>query len=174
MKIEYYANVDTLELQECVVKDELYVQFLRVDGTVDQEEYPCRLWDVFESKEEAEQRLAEFKKAYVHTFKRRPDVPIEIIHAYESKLRNIEAEIEEALSGYENFDGIDFCWLGWERGIQIRGYHKQIEGFPYGNKVVVNRTCSNAYEGVRKFIAMWKKVDKPSKIASKKRLLMVV
>lgn len=90
------------------------------------------------------------KKSYLHPEK----YPCE----YKDMLEAIHISIVAALDGYENFDGINFCDVGAD-GIQIRGQHKQVKGYSFGEQVTIKYDFSNSAEAVDEFIAMWKTHD---------------
>jgi hypothetical protein len=70
----------------------------------------------------------------------------------------IEQSITEKLNDYPNFDGIDFSDVS-AGGIQIRGFHKEIQGYTFGNQVTVKYDFTNVEECIQIFINMWKKYD---------------
>lgn len=73
------------------------------------------------------------------------------------------AEINTALKDYPNFDGVDFCDVG-ANGIQIRGHHKQVKRYTYGNQLTIKEDLSNIIEVTEEFIDMWKQLDIPEKV----------
>ena len=75
-----------------------------------------------------------------------------------AKLLYAHDKICGQLSDYSNFDGIDFCDVG-AGGIQIRGHHKQVEKYCFGEQVTIKYDFSNLTEAINEFIAMWKAHD---------------
>lgn len=90
------------------------------------------------------------KKSYLHPER----------YPFDSKdtLEAIHMSIVTALDSFENFDGIDFCDVG-AGGIQIRGHHKQVEKYCFGEQVTIKYDFSNLIEAINEFIAMWKAHD---------------
>lgn len=82
------------------------------------------------------------------------------------------AEINTALKDYPNFDGVDFCDVG-AGGIQIRGHHKQIEGYTYGSQPTIKEDLSDITEKTQEFIDMWKAEDTPTKVSKFKEFISI-
>lgn len=96
---------------------------------------------VFFSVEDAENACVEYKGRF-ESFKKVPYLSHEFIEKHYKELKTIEDLIYKLLSGFENFDGIDFCDVG-AGGIQIRLFHKQIKGYSYGAQITLNYDFSN-------------------------------
>ena len=86
------------------------------------------------------------------------------------KLKKAAKKINKALSDYPNFDGIDFCDVG-ANGIQIRGHHKQIEKYTYGNQPTIKYDFSNIESATQEFIEDWEKIDNPENIKGFKKFI---
>lgn len=82
---------------------------------------------------------------------------------YKNELIYIENAIKEKLKDYPNFKGIDFCNVG-AGGIQIRGYHKDINSYTYGDQITIKYDFSNYLECINEFVEMWTAYDTPEKI----------
>lgn len=98
-----------------------------------------------------------------NNFQRKPFLRDDMLNEHYDKLINIESQINEQLVDFEYFDGIDFCDVG-ARGIQVRGFHKEIKGYSYGNQITIEYDFSNCDEIVELFVSMWKSEDTPEKI----------
>lgn len=96
-------------------------------------------------------------------FKHKPYLRDDILSEHKEKLIHIEQEITKQLTDYENFDGIDFCDVN-AGGIQIRGHHKQINGYTYGKQPTIKYDFSNYLECIDEFVQMWKEYDTPNKV----------
>lgn len=90
------------------------------------------------------------KKSYLH--------PERYPCGHKDMFETIHISIVTALDGFENFDGIDFCDVG-AGGIQIRGHHKRVKGYCFGEQVTIKYDFSNSIEAVDEFITMWKAHD---------------
>lgn len=102
------------------------------------------------------------KKSYLH--------PEQYPCKYGDMFKTIHTSIVEALKGYNNFDGIDFCDVG-ANGIQIRGHHKQVERYYFGEVVTIKYDFSNSTEVVDEFIRMWEACDNDEYLSNFKRFI---
>lgn len=102
------------------------------------------------------------KKSYLHS----EQYPCE----YEDMLKTIHTSIVTALDNYENFEGIDFNDVG-ANGIQIRGHHKQVERYCFGERVTIKYDFSNLTETIDEFIRMWKACDSDEYLSTFKRFI---
>lgn len=101
------------------------------------------------------------------SFQREPYLKDNILEKHYDKLMYIETQINEKLADFENFDGIDFCDVR-AGGIQIRGFHKEIKGYTYGDQITIEYDFSNCEDAIDKFVNMWKNADTPEKVESYK------
>lgn len=97
------------------------------------------------------------------SFQRKPYLRDNILEEHYDKLMYIETKINEKLADFENFDGIDFCDVR-AGGIQIRGFHKEIKGYTYGDQITIKYDFSNYEKVVDEFVNMWKNQDTPEKV----------
>ena len=85
-------------------------------------------------------------------------------------MRYIEKEIGKNLKSYPNFKGIDFCDVH-AGGIQIRGHHKDIKNYCFGEQITIKYDFSNYKDTVAQFVDMWKSLDNNSFISGYKMFL---
>lgn len=131
--------------------------------------YAC--WsDLYDSWEEANKQLNHINKLYTKGFSSKPFVTIKTLEAHKGEMVKIEKLITKGLKDYENFNGINFCDVG-ANGIQIRGRHKQIEGYTYGKQPTIKYDFTNKDMVVSEFIEMWKAYDTPENVESFKEFL---
>jgi hypothetical protein len=105
-------------------------------------------------KKEMMMTFEEMKESFKHP----PYLKESILIPNYELLKNIEKTIIDELKDYPNFSGIDFTDVG-ARGIQIRGHHKDIKGYCYGDQITLNYDFTNWEECIKNFIGMWKSVD---------------
>lgn len=85
-------------------------------------------------------------------------------------LGRIREYVHEELRDYENFMGLDFCDVGAD-GIQIRGHHKELENYTFGEQYTIKYDFSNWAEAMYSFIRMWKEYDNPDYLQKYKEFL---
>lgn len=78
-------------------------------------------------------------------FRYPPYLSCQILKEHFQELKEIENIIDERLSAYENYDGIDFCDV-YAGGIQIRMHHKKVKGYTVGRQITIEYDFSNAKE----------------------------
>lgn len=99
----------------------------------------------------------EIKRKYnnmISKFDSQPFMNIKMIEEHFEELMFIQNDIHKKLKGYENFLGIDFCNVS-AGGIQIRGHHKNITGYTYGEQPTIKYDFSNIKEVISEFVNMW-------------------
>lgn len=99
----------------------------------------------------------EIKRKYnnmISKFDFQPFMNIKMIEEHFEELMFIQNDIHKKLKGYENFLGIDFCNVS-AGGIQIRGHHKNITGYTYGEQPTIKYDFSNIKEVISEFVNMW-------------------
>lgn len=122
-------------------------------------------WDeLFDSKDEADQFVESYLNAY-EGFDFKPYLSYEMLKVYKEDLLKAQQKIHEGLKDYPNFSGVDFGDVH-AGGIQIRGHHKQIKGYTYGDQPTIQYDFSNLNDAVQDFIGMWKCYDEPQKVQS--------
>jgi len=89
---------------------------------------------------------------------------------YAAKFAEIRAFIAAQLTDHPNFVGVDFCDVT-ASGIQIRGHHKEVTSYTYGEQITVKYDLSNAQEAAQQFVAMWKEQDTDAHLAGYKGFL---
>ena len=124
---------------------------------------------LFNTYEDAEKAQKHLKKLY-NGFKNKPFISASILEKYKSKLVLIEKSIQNGLDGYNNFDGIDFCDVN-AGGIQIRGHHKAINNYCFGEQITIKYDFSNYKDAISEFINMWKSLDNDNYISGYKKFL---
>ena len=115
----------------------------------------------------------EIKRKYntmISKFDFHPYMKIEMIEEHFKELLFIQNDIHKKLKGYENFLGIDFCNVG-ANGIQIRGHHKDITGYTYGEQPTIKYDFSNIKEAISQFVNMWFEYDCDEYISREKGII---
>lgn len=125
------------------------------------------LFDVFEDAEKEAKRL---NSLYFDGFRYKPFLRIEEIQAHKDQLAVVEKTIDKLLSGFENYNGIDFCNVS-AGGTQIRLHHKLIKGYTYGRQITILPDYSNVDDVALEAVKTWMEYDKPSKIKSELRFI---
>src|SRR5690625_4764756 len=125
---------------------------------------------LFDSYEEAEKECKRLNQLYQDGFRRIPFLKIDKLEEHKDNLLQIERDINKLLAGFENFDGIDFCDVS-AGGIQIRGFHKQVDNYCYGDQITIKYDFSNADEVVMEFVEMWYRHDTDQKLYKTKELI---
>ena len=97
-------------------------------------------------------------------FKRKPFLKGDILEKHFDELKRIENEITKSLKDCPGFEAIDFCDVG-AKGIQIRGFHKDVKGYCYGEQVTIKYDFSNSDIAIDSFIEMWKREDTAEKLS---------
>lgn len=124
------------------------------------------LYDTYEEAKAEYDKYKELSNQYDNKY----FLNINTVKEHTEDLIKIQEGIKEGLKGYENFNGIDFCDVS-AGGIQIRGFHKEIEGYSYGKQITINYDFSNKNEVVNLFIDMWKEYDKGDKVRREKSFI---
>lgn len=106
----------------------------------------------------------------VKTFDRKPYLKPAIIEEHYDKLMYVQNEVNEKLKDQKGFDGIDFCDVS-AGGVQIRGHHKEVNGYAYGEQITIKYDFSNYQEASDQFIDMWKAKDNPKALENYKDFL---
>lgn len=119
--------------------------------------------NIFDIWEEAKKECKRRNTLYREGFYQIPYVKLETLEKYKDKMLYIENTINKYLKGFENFQGIDFCDVN-ARGIQIRGHHKEIKNYTYGQQLTIKYDFSNVDDVIWDFLKMWGEVDNPQAI----------
>lgn len=128
-------------------------------------------WELlFESYQEAAKYDKHIKKLYSGFFAKPYVNNIGILEKHKGQLRYIEKEIGKSLKSYPNFEGIDFCDVH-AGGIQIRGHHKDIKNYCFGEQITIKYDFSNYKDTIAQFVNMWKSLDNDSFISDYKSFL---
>lgn len=96
------------------------------------------------SLEDAISEHLRYQKIY-ESFKRTPYLSFKMINEHFNDFMYIQDLIYKLLSGFENFNGIDFCDVH-AGGIQVRIHHKKIKGYTYGQQQTILYDFSNKTE----------------------------
>lgn len=115
----------------------------------------------------------EIKRKYnnmIYKFDFRPYMNIKMIEDHLEELIFIQNDIHKKLKGYENFLGIDFCNVS-AGGIQIRGHHKDITSYTYGQQPTIKYDFSNIKEAISQFVNMWFEYDCDEYISREKDII---
>lgn len=121
---------------------------------------------LFETKQECD-NLAENYNKILSAFRYTPNHSIADIAKNFDKFKACEGAIDKLLSGYLNYDGIDFCNVA-AGGIQIRLHHKQIKGYTYGDQFTIKYDLSNIEDAPKEVAAIWENYDKADKVSQYK------
>ena len=111
---------------------------------------------------EANKRLFAFR--YI------PYLSHKCIKEHFKELKDTEEMIDKLLSGFENYNGIDFCDVT-AGGIQVRLHHKEIKGYTYGNQITIKYDFSNIEDVPLQVVKAFIGADKPSLIAKEKAFI---
>lgn len=118
-------------------------------------------WDVlYTNYDDAKKRCDHLNKLYDKGFYRKPFMAVEMLEEHKGDLIKIQKKIRDGLRKYPNFQGVDFCDVN-AGGIQIRGHHKKVSGYCYGDQITIKYDFSNRNEVATEFIKMWEAQDKP-------------
>lgn len=126
--------------------------------------------DIFDIWEEAKKECKRRNTLYREGFYQIPYVKLETLEKYKDKMLYIENIINKYLKGFENFQGIDFCDVN-ANGIQIRGHHKEIKNYTYGQQLTIEYDFSNVDDVIWEFLKMWGEVDNPQAIEREKAFI---
>lgn len=123
------------------------------------------LWEnIFLDYEEAK-KTAKARNTRLFSFRHEPFISDKMLEEHYDDFKRTETLIDKLLSGFENYDGIDFCDVQ-ASGIQVRIHHKCIRGYTYGQQKTIRYDFSNIneipFDVVREFI----RIDEPSAILS--------
>lgn len=171
-KIFYYVSsitgVELCDIQECKIKrssDSLIVSFIGKDYG----QYVS--WEnLFLDYEEAKKEMNYRNDLKTTGFFITPFVSLEKLKKNKKEMLFIEKKINEELKDFPNFLGIDFCDVN-ANGIQIRGHHKEIKKYVYGNQPTIKYDFSNYKEIIVEFVEMWKKLDNDKNIYEEKKYI---
>lgn len=168
-KTYYYVYND--KIAKCILGNSLeMIRLFKDDGSLENYTQSYDKNNLFENENDAQERLKYLDTIYNKTFKYKPFLKEEKLTKNLSELQYIENEINNRLSDYINFKGIDFCDVS-AGGIQIRGHHKEIKGYTYGNQPTIDYDFSNCEEVIDQFVDMWKELDTPERVESQKRFI---
>ena len=96
---------------------------------------------------------------------RKPFLEPEVLEKHIDTLLEIEKSINDKLKDWPNFIGIDFCAIS-DKHINIRGFHKDIKDYSYGEQVALKNDFSNQEECIADFVESWIKYDTPAAVKS--------
>lgn len=128
--------------------------------------------NLYEDFKDAKKEVKRRNYLYFNCFKHKPYLSLDILGKFEKQLIYIESQINRCLSGFDNFEGIDFCDVH-AGGIQVRGHHKQIKGYTYGDQPTIKYDFSNVEEIIDEFICMWRRIDNSDAILQQKRFIEI-
>ena len=128
-------------------------------------------WDCLFFTQEEAQKEAKYRNDLYKNFDKPPFVTCDLLKAHKRDLINIQKSIYNKLKDYNNFDGIDFMDVS-AGGIQIRGHHKQITGYAYGDQITIKYDFSNKDEVITQFVNMWKSQDTTENVINYQNFLL--
>jgi len=174
-KIFYYVQQFEnykYSLKPCMLSEKSHIDFpfvrffnegMKLDTSCSQGADWKRLFDSFEDAEKEVKRL---NSLYFEGFYEKPYLRIETLENHKEDLLKIERDINKLLKGFDNFQGVDFCDVS-ANGIQIRGHHKQIKNYVYGQQPTIKYDFSNQDDIAIEFVRMWQKFDREDEIRRK-------
>ena len=161
----YIVDEKTYAIQKCRLVtpyDPVGINMLRIyksDDTLDMSfSQGYNIESLSESLAGAEQYAEFLSDLYTIGFYKKPFIKSKILRVCKPELIDIELQINKRLKDHSNFEGIDFCDVG-AHGIQIRGHHKEINGYVYGNQITINYDLSNYPDVINEFVDMWNQKD---------------
>ena len=110
------------------------------------------------------------RNSFYDKLKFRPYISLKIMEEHTNDLLYMEKEITNNLKDFTNFEGIDFCDVSANE-IQIRGHHKQIKNYTYGDQPTIKYDFSNIDSAIKEFITMWKEIDNPNEVNKKLKFI---
>lgn len=126
---------------------------------------------LYDGWEEAKKACDHFNRLYTKGFYKTPYVTLDTLEHHKGELIRIEKSINKQLKDrFPNFLGVDFSDVH-AHGIQVRGYHKEIEGYTYGEQPTIKYDFSNVVEIINEFVKMWEQSDTPERVKSFKRFI---
>lgn len=159
------------DVKKCVLSDSYeMIRFFGDDGELKNWSQGFKENNLFENEIEAQDRFDNLKRLYLETFKFKPFLSEEVITSHLKELKFIESEITNKLTNFLNFLGIDFCDVS-ANGIQIRGHHKEVDGYTYGTQPTIKYDFSNYRDCVDEFVHMWIQQDTPERVRSELRFI---
>lgn len=170
----YYVDFSELKIYECILGEnstgDFYIEYYSEDNEEVRIKVNFNKNNLFKNLNEAKGRLKYLKELYIGNFDYRPFIRDDMLIKHYQELMYIQNEIHKRLAGYENFNGIDFCAVG-VLGIQIRGHHKKVDGYSYGQHITIKYDFSNVEQCIDEFVEMWKESDTPEKVESMIRFI---
>lgn len=149
--------------------DDILIRIINDDFTKEDWRFYANWENLYLTYREAKKQADEFNEK-LSLFDFEPYLSVDIIKNHLNELIFIQENIKKKLKGYENFLGIDFCDVS-ARGIQIRGHHKNIKGYTYGEQPTIKYDFSNINEVIKEFVLMWWEKDNDAEIEKEKDLI---
>lgn len=100
------------------------------------------------------EHLNELYNGFFH----KPHISESMLERHKDELILIQKAVGDLLLDFVNFLGIEFYDTNFN-GIEIRGFHKNIDGYSYGEQVTIKYDFSNMTEAINNFVDLWKKFD---------------
>lgn len=142
-----------------------FVRFFK-DGVFDNTFSRGADWKyLFDTLEDAEKEARRLNSLYFDGFRHKPYLKIKELEEHKKDLLEVENMINKLLSGFENYEGLDFCNVS-AGGTQIRLHHKQIKNYTYGDQVTILPDYSNINDVALDVVKVWIRYDTPTKIRS--------
>lgn len=170
MKVHYYVEDYGNKIRECTLTNDGWIRYIKENGELYNWKSSYYKKNLFDNEKDAVLRKNYLQMLYYKLFKYRPFMAEKVLVQHLDKLLFIQSEITKQLQDYPNFDGIDFTDVG-VRGIQIRGHHKEIKGYTYGDQIIIKHDFSNYINCIQEFVEMWKEQDVPEKVKEYQRFI---
>jgi hypothetical protein len=147
-----------------------FVRYFK-NGTIDNI-FSCGAeWkSLFDKFEDAEKEAKRLNSLYFDGFRYKPYLKIGELEVHKSELLIKEFLIDKLLSGFENYNGIDFCNVG-AGGTQIRMHHKKIIGYTYGRQITILPDYSNINDVILRVADAWIESDKENKVKNELKFI---
>lgn len=174
-RVFYHYSINNNSIRPCIISDGYYdsihvdVRFFNSEWILSKSTNMVSWELLFESYQEAARYDKHIKKLYSGFFAK-PYINTGILEKHKGQLCYIEKEIGKNLKSYPNFKGIDFCDVH-AGGIQIRGHHKDIKNYCFGEQITIKYDFSNYKDAITQFVDMWKSLDNDSFISGYKSFL---
>lgn len=127
-------------------------------------------WDNLYINYDEAKKISKEANKRLFAFRYEPYLSHECIKEHFEELRDTEEIIDKLLSGFKNYNGIDFCDVS-AGGIQIRLHHKEIKGYTHGNQITIKYDFTNIDDVPWLVAKEFVKNDTPALISKEKAFI---